>query len=258
MRERNNEASKRCRLKRRMKAVSMENQASMLNMANKMLKQRIQRLENVGAALKEGVKKIQSGQCACDLTSGIVRQTSRDYFDPDPNSGKDLPSYEVISKSKSIRENDGINYSNNGASSESEDIIMTNTPSSPIPKVEFPRNFRTALDVINETIVKTLDTPLNLVKNSTEIKVESPPEVDSSTPVCIANANGASLCRGEMLNLHKMTAYLDLVTRKVVKDDGASAMERAIIKSRLKIPFWSADEVILFLNLFILVTFVFD
>ena len=62
MRERNNEASKRCRLKRRMKAVSMENQSSMLNMANKMLKQRIKRLEHVGAALKEGVDKIRAGK----------------------------------------------------------------------------------------------------------------------------------------------------------------------------------------------------
>ena len=62
MRERNNEASKRCRLKRRMKAVSMENQSSMLNMANKMLKKRIQRLKHVGAALQEGVNKIQAGQ----------------------------------------------------------------------------------------------------------------------------------------------------------------------------------------------------
>ena len=59
MYERNNEASKRCRLKRRIKAVLMENQSSMLSMANKMLKLRIMRLENVGAALKEGVKKIQ-------------------------------------------------------------------------------------------------------------------------------------------------------------------------------------------------------
>jgi hypothetical protein len=45
-----------------MKAVSMENQSSMLNMANKMLKQRIKRLEHVGAALKEGVNKIQAGK----------------------------------------------------------------------------------------------------------------------------------------------------------------------------------------------------
>ena len=140
--------------------------------------------------------------------------------------------------------------------------------------------------MINETIVKTLDTPLNLVKTSNSpspqniillspprqsidsvasadsghpsavvsavasnahaplsapVKLEQP-EVDSSTPVCIANANGTSLCRGEVLNLNKLTAYLDLVTRAPVKDSADSAMERAIIKSRLKIPFWSADN----------------
>ena len=77
------------------------------------------------------------------------------------------------------------------------------------------------------------------------VKIEQP-EVDSSTQVCIANANGTSLCRGEVHNLNKLTSYLDLITRQIVMDDGTSAMERAIIKSRLKIPFWSADnEVIL-------------
>lgn len=115
--------------------------------------------------------------------------------------------------------------------------------------------------------MKTLDTPLNLScsTNATSSSVSSGPrqsldsvgstdsgiikvehsEVDSSTcnAVCIANADGTSLCRGDMLNLNKLTCYLDLVTRKVVKDDGTAAMERAIIKSRLKIPFWSADEV---------------
>ena len=76
------------------------------------------------------------------------------------------------------------------------------------------------------------------------IKIESiEANADSTVLSCIANANGASICRGEMLNLNKLTCYLDLITRKVVKDDGSSAMERAIIKSRLKIPFWSADEV---------------
>jgi hypothetical protein len=167
----------------------------------------------------------------------------------------------------------------------------------------FFRTYKTALDVINETIVKTLDTPLNLVKTNSNpppnqlVLLAKPPfqtpaghpvanvvathrglpvstrqsidrvgssdsiikveptyteavqesfckqTADSSTPICIANANGASLCRGEVLNLNKLTCYLDLITRKVVKDDGESAMERAIIKSRLKIPFWSADEV---------------
>ena len=72
MRERNNEASKRCRLKRRMKAVSMENQSSMLNMANKMLKQRIKRLEHVGVALREGVDKIRSGKRLSFLSWGLL------------------------------------------------------------------------------------------------------------------------------------------------------------------------------------------
>jgi len=327
MRERNNEASKRCRLKRRMKAVSMENQSSMLNMANKMLKQRIKRLEHVGAALKEGVDKIRAGQCACENTKGIVRQTSRDYFDPDPQNGKDMACYEVISKSKQIRENNGINFILNGGmgqqaaaalnasvnSCSSEEDFVVSTPNSPIncrfniTPPPLPKTYKTALDVINETIVKTLDTPLNLVKTSSNhppkqlVLLAKPPlqtptghpvanvvakhrglpvstrqsvdrvgssdsiikveptyteavqesfckqTADSSTPICIANSNGASLCRGEVLNLNKLTCYLDLITRKVVKDDGESAMERAIIKSRLKIPFWSADETALFI-----------
>ena len=112
MRERNNEASKRCRLKRRMKAVSMENQSSMLSMANKMLKLRIMRLENVGAALKEGVKKIQAGHCDCDLTINLVRQMSRDYMDKDPMNGKILPSFELISKSKAIRDQSTVQEQN--------------------------------------------------------------------------------------------------------------------------------------------------
>ncbi len=72
MRERNNEASKRCRLKRRMKAECMENQASILTSTNRMMKTRISRLEHLSSALKEGVRMIQSGNCACDLTANKV------------------------------------------------------------------------------------------------------------------------------------------------------------------------------------------
>ena len=184
-----------------MKAVSMENQASMLQVANKQLRARIQRLENVGAALKEGVKKIQAGQCACDLTVGTVRQTSRDFFDPEPGTGRDLPNYEMISRSRLVREQEMQSQSGNGSnghvggsvgytatatSCSSEEEIVTTNPTSPVtlqPQVivpqatvsqqqqqvhhqpMIPRPTRTALDVINETIVKTLDSPLNLVKS---------------------------------------------------------------------------------------------
>ena len=86
------------------------------------------------------------GQCACENTRGIVRQTSRDYFDPDPQNGKDMACYEVISKSKQIRENNGINFILNGGmgqqaaatlnasvnSCSSEEDFVVSTPNSPI------------------------------------------------------------------------------------------------------------------------------
>ena len=195
MRERNNEASKRCRLKRRMKAVSMENQASMLQVANKQLRARIQRLENVGAALKEGVKKIQvGGQCDLTAIAGLVRQNSREFFDPEPGTGRDLPSYEIISRSRLVREQEmppgysgGQNSPTNGlnggsvgytastgtASSEEENVVVNPEPPVQVPTVVqqslnpalSQTRTKTALDVINETIVKTLDSPLNLVKS---------------------------------------------------------------------------------------------
>ena len=66
----------------------------------------------VGAALKEGVKKIQAGHCDCDLTINLVRQMSRDYMDKDPMNGKILPSFELISKSKAIRDQTTVQEQN--------------------------------------------------------------------------------------------------------------------------------------------------
>lgn len=277
MRERNNEASKRCRLKRRMKAVSMENQASMLVGSNRMLKLRIQRLEQIGAALKEGVKKIQAGQCECDLTLSTIKQTNKEFHEADPESGdQDLTCYQIVSKSRVIRDQpiEGqpiscvFTQTPSLASSCSSEDDLSNFSPSPRPVGRPPANYKTALDVINETIVRTLDSPLNLVKTNkqTVITTSPRPSVDplsttevlyiksepvdnchmadsTQQPVCIANTNGASICRGDMTNLNKLTCFLDLVSRKVSNDNGSSAMERAIIKSRLKIPFWSADEV---------------
>ena len=88
------------------------------------------------------------GQCGgCENIVGIIRQTSRDYFDPDPQNGKDMASYEVISKSKQIRENNGINFILNGgmgqqaaaalnasvnSCSSEEDFVVSTSPNSPI------------------------------------------------------------------------------------------------------------------------------
>ena len=52
-------------------------------------------------------------------------------------------------------------------------------------------------------------------------------------------------CKGDLISLSKLNSYVDLATRGAGdRDDGGSATEKAIIKSRLKIPFWVADEVL--------------
>ena len=68
--------------------------------------------------------------------------------------------------------------------------------------------------------------------------------VDPSLPCIAATHDGyTSGCSGELANLNKLSSYLDLISRNVARDNGRAAMERAIIKSRLRVPFWQADEV---------------
>ena len=68
--------------------------------------------------------------------------------------------------------------------------------------------------------------------------------VDPTLPCVAAAHNGyAARCAGELVNLNKLSSYLDLISRNVARDNGRAAMERAIIKSRLRVPFWQADEV---------------
>ena len=51
-------------------------------------------------------------------------------------------------------------------------------------------------------------------------------------------------CSGDLIALNKLKGWVDLATRQPVTDreDGAAASEKAIIKSRLKIPFWVSDD----------------
>ena len=205
--------------------------------------------------------------------------------------------------------------------------ITALTPPSPLPtqlsrtappyiKVEkpfaFPPKPKTALDVINDTIVKSLKStsnptspasspqpqiqphlPLNLVK------LVKPPTLNESVPVPISPINngkppiivltspssptsaasailknrrhslsqpldlgvvktaGGEICaaashfpevscnKGDLVNINKLTSNLHLITKTPVKEEtnGSAAAERAILKSRLGIPFWRADDV---------------
>ena len=84
MRERNNEASKRCRLKRRLKYETMEHQGNMLGLNNRWLKQRVTRLDGLVSALREGVYAIRTSSiegadnskngCKCSKTLEALKQ----------------------------------------------------------------------------------------------------------------------------------------------------------------------------------------
>jgi hypothetical protein len=372
MRERNNEASKRCRLKRRMKADSQEHQAHNLHMSNKFLRQRISKLEKICVVVKDGVKRIQSKDCRCLETVAKMKKANMDSPDISNLSNKSL-----IESSRTYREQiiELIEGGGTGNSSGDEEP-MTPTPSSPaimapmtpLPQSDMGTNFitfpgrselsvtpvlklqalappprspsspmrmpamqqqKTALDAINDTIIQSLSTsnpsannllpqpqinsclPLNLVKivpatrssntfkpisssplpmtltnqiillsapprtalpmdltDNEKVLIKCEPEIQivecdppqsgagaktepmplcseevDPTLACIAAAHGNAGCTGNLLNLNKLTSYLDLVTRNVTRDSGKAAMERAIIKSRLRIPFWQADEV---------------
>ena len=322
MRERNNEASKRCRLKRRLKAESLESQLSMLAMTNKMLKQRINRMESISKTIKDGIKQIQTSNCGCLQTVAHVQQVNRDHG----HDSMHLTNSELIKTSKSYRDQNPELLLPPSSSDDdlSADLSSTNSPVPPVCVSSFsgfvvkmnsapaltrlptsstpilsspptpttpqpssstiiPRQ-KTALDVINDTILKSLGSsstppspsplPLNLVKILPSMKNESSPFLlfspTSTTPTshndvikrepettrttftngvdpmesCIAVAAGGS-CKGPLHNLNKLTSYLNTLTGLPVStDDGSSAMERAIIKSRMRIPFWKADEVL--------------
>ena len=342
MRERNNEASKRCRLKRRLKAESLEGQLNLLSMTNKMLKQRIAKMETISGAIKDGINQIQTSSCNCLQTVAAVQQVNRDCKD-----AADMSNADLLKTSKSYRDQNPELLLPPSSSDDdfSADLSSTNSPAPPPPTcgptahpatsfsgflvkmnsapvltkipasmsmsvpgtpTNIPSNpvyprAKTALDIINDTIIKSLGSspstsypsspspvPLNLVKifpsqpasqmfarhashgpmsgNSPQLIVapttslnvdivKREPESTTTTTIssngvdpvdsCVAAATDGR-CRGPLHNVNKLTSYLNAVTGYPVStDDGSSAMERAIIKSRLRIPFWKADEVTL-------------
>jgi hypothetical protein len=76
MREKNNEASKRCRMKRRLKAVSLEGHLDLLVLSNEMLKDRLSRTEKICSVIREAIKNIQPEGCSCIQAHEIIKQVN--------------------------------------------------------------------------------------------------------------------------------------------------------------------------------------
>ncbi|QQP50380.1 Uncharacterized protein FKW44_011372, partial [Caligus rogercresseyi] len=172
MRIRNNEASKRCRLKRRLKAEQLEGQHNLLSLSNKLLKQRIARLNSIVNLLKNCVKDLQEPEgtegteespCTCLDTVAAIKKCNREGSD---NSG--LSTEELIDKSRLNRELEDVAESS--SDDEKKPKLSRSLSAQPVLI-----NNRTSLDIINETIVKTLTNPLlSAPKASISISAPSP------------------------------------------------------------------------------------
>ena len=85
MRERNNEASKRCRMKRRLKAVSLEGHLDLLSTTNEVLKNRLARMERLSEVFREAIRGIQANGCQCSHAIEMIKRvsfSSRNIFYP--------------------------------------------------------------------------------------------------------------------------------------------------------------------------------
>ena len=347
MRERNNEASKRCRLKRRMKAETMEYQANMLTKHNKWLKDRLSKMERVKKVMEEikadrnpdGEKYVLklrqlttvSGE-ECTLKTKDLLSASKNCrdlnteplatfgpFGDDPQSPllpqMPLPPQTepkvcpVLQTDVHQRIKSALTFSG-GRCELSVTPVIAPPPPPPLPPPPLPRKPVTALDMLNDTIVKSIKgnavtlapvkqeqdlgppmTPINLIKINNEaataplpkqlvlvaaanptnpgILLQKPVDPEATllkceTPeiqivrcrpppeervvrnsACIACSQGG--CGGDLISLNKLNGYVDLASRLGgTRDEPGSAVEKAIIKSRLKIPFWIADEVRVF------------
>jgi len=229
-----------------------------------------------------------------DLTNAALLKTSKSYRDQNPemllpSSSDDDFSVDLsatnspipptfVSASAPPQTFSGFLVKMNSSQSTP---VLTKLPTPPSITMSRPK---TALDVLNDTIIKSLGSsptpsspikpmhtsvPLNLVKimpspsqndaisqtlvvtpKSLDIVKKEPDSSDvifngvDPTETCIASGMGGH-CVGPLLNVNKLTAFRNAITgQQVATDDGSSAMERAIIKSRMRIPFWKADEVI--------------
>ena len=80
MREKNNEASKRCRMKRRLKAVSLEGHLDLLGHSNEMLKDRVARTDKICNVFREAIKNIHPEGCSCIQAVEIVKQVKAEVL----------------------------------------------------------------------------------------------------------------------------------------------------------------------------------
>ena len=117
-------------------------------------------------------------------------------------------------------------------------MILQRTPPPPLAPMQ-------ESIVVSEAALKPIQS-VSIVKSGP--LVEDPAGGRNSACVASFKADGGGGgadkgCSGDLISLNKLNGYIDLATRaQGEREDGGSATEKSIIKSRLKMPFWVADE----------------
>lgn len=84
--------------------------------------------------------------------------------------------------------------------------------------------------------------PNAILKHESELTVSENLDGVDPTVTCIAKHSSDIPCTQELQDLNSLSQILDLISMKPSSADRTSAAEKAIIKSRLGIEFWKADD----------------
>lgn len=99
MRERNNEASKRCRLKRRIKQDSLEKTRLLLESQQDTLKKRVAKLHKLKEILNNACRSTENANgCECNKYCNLLKTTQKEMVDSEHSN------MQLIKKSRFIRE----------------------------------------------------------------------------------------------------------------------------------------------------------
>jgi len=222
MRERNNEASKRCRLKRRIKQDSLEKTRMLLESHREALGQRVAKLHKMKQILSDACRCIgkDDKDCECLDYCAMIKAANREMPDL-----LDLSNYQLIKKSKIVRDTNLEELLGAQAQEFSDLRPLKRGPRKQDPDAGFTINSEArlikpdspvgALDLsAGNKLVQNNSNGLNLIKvNNTGIKLEPVVETKEQkfTPITFLPKS--------YIPLAPKTSPIQIPPRKVIVDN---------------------------------------
>jgi len=235
MRERNNEASKRCRLKRRIKQDSLEKTRMLLESHREALNHRVAKLQRIkqilsDACLDRESKEKDGKECECLEYCAMIKAANREMPDL-----LDLSNYRLIKKSKLARDTNleeiigaqaqefsDLRPLKRGPRKQELDTGFTINSEARLIKAESPVG---ALDLsAGNKLVQNNSNGLNLVKvNNSGIKLE--PTVEAKEP----KYNPITFLPKNYIPLAPKSTPVQIPPRKVIVDNPNMCLPQTVI-----------------------------